>query len=108
MEERHKEYFDAHPDVKRFHFTTDGMAFAKPNDARNHQLTLTGKPGEVETVDRPDPAADGLEAERIEALERDIAWGKEKLLEDLDEDTRAEREASLKKDEEELAKLKGE
>jgi hypothetical protein len=40
--------FAAHPDVKRFYFTSDNQAFFQEGDARNHAGTLSDKTvGEV-------------------------------------------------------------
>ena len=52
MKANHKKYFDCHPKVKEFHFTTDGLAFKNKGNAESHQKTLTGKITGVETVKR--------------------------------------------------------
>ncbi len=53
MEAKHKKYFDNHPKVKKFYFTTDGMGFQRQNPAIQHQLVLNGEAGDVEEVNRP-------------------------------------------------------
>ena len=35
-----KSYFDNHPQVDVFYFTSDGLAFFKENDAYNHSRKL--------------------------------------------------------------------
>jgi uncharacterized alpha-E superfamily protein len=52
MKEKHKKYFDAHPKVDIFYFTTDGLAFQDKSPAESHQISLTGKVADLETVSR--------------------------------------------------------
>lgn len=52
MKEKHKKYFDAHPKVDTFYFTTDGLAFKEKSPAESHQISLTGKVADLETVSR--------------------------------------------------------
>lgn len=39
----YEKYFKAHPGVDKFYFTSDGMAFFKPEDAKAHAKTLKDK-----------------------------------------------------------------
>lgn len=43
MAKDYNKYFDAHPGVDKFFFTSDGMAFFKKPDAEAHARTLPDK-----------------------------------------------------------------
>lgn len=43
MAKDYQKYFDAHPGVDKFYFTSDGMAFFKKTDAEAHAKTLPDK-----------------------------------------------------------------
>lgn len=43
MATNYKKYFDAHPGIDKFYFTSDGMAFFKKEDANAHARTLPDK-----------------------------------------------------------------
>ena len=50
MNDNIQSYFDNHPNVDVFHFTSDGFAFFREHDARNHASHLDND--EVLTVTR--------------------------------------------------------
>lgn len=51
MNTNEKSYFDNHPSVETFYFTSDGYAFYNENDAVNHAAKLGDD--EVLKVDKP-------------------------------------------------------
>ncbi|WP_053404994.1 hypothetical protein [Persicobacter sp. CCB-QB2] len=55
MNDKQKKYFEAHPTVKKFYFTSDGMAFQRENPAIQHQKNIDKKK-EIQTVKRPQEA----------------------------------------------------
>lgn len=57
MATNYKKYFDAHPGVDKFYFTSDGMAFFKKEDANAHARTLGDK--KVEEKNRVAAPVDG-------------------------------------------------
>lgn len=98
-------YFKAHPKVDKFFFTTDGQAFFKENDARNHQKSLTGKPGDVKVAKRGEKRANE-NAEEIKGLEEKVKSFQELLLDAKDPKEKAGIEENIKKLRDEIAKLK--
>ncbi|MBA3828687.1 MAG: hypothetical protein H0X33_07105 [Taibaiella sp.] len=50
MDEDIQSYFENHPDTDVFHFTADGFAFFKKDDAHNHANSLDDN--EVRTISR--------------------------------------------------------
>lgn len=93
MKANHKKYFDCHPDVNVFHFTTDGLAFREKGKAASHQKDLTGKPEQVETVKR---------GEKVEKPEPSKEEKLKTLNEELDKLNTALADAKDKKEKEEL------
>jgi hypothetical protein len=66
MAKDYKKYFDAHPGVDKFYFTSDGMAFFKKVDADAHAKTLPDKKVEEKNrVAAPVPGSgDALEGSK--------------------------------------------
>ena len=100
-----QKYFDAHPKVNKFYFTTDGLAFTNENAARNHQKSKNGKPGDIETVKRGDKKANE-NAGAIEKLEAEIKDFQELLLDTTNVKDKAGIEENIKKLKDEIIKLK--
>ena len=105
MDAKYKKYFDHHPGVDTFWFTTDGLAFANENKAKNHQKTLTGKTGDVKPVKR-EAKANPETTEKKAELEARLKNFQEVLLDTTDAKSKAEIEEKIKNLKGEIAKLK--
>jgi hypothetical protein len=110
MKANHKNYFDCHPDVNTFFFTTDGLAFRNKGVASGHQRSLTGKTADVETVKRevPKKVKDEKDekAEKLKAVQDELAKAKEDILNEEDEKKKEALELRIVKLEVEIENLK--
>ncbi|WP_053405174.1 hypothetical protein [Persicobacter sp. CCB-QB2] len=108
MKATHKKYFDKHPKVKKFYFTTDGMAFQRENPAIQHQLNLTKSADDVEVVNRPKESKDKTPQQKAQAtkLTNKLEELNNSLLEAQGDEQRQAIENEIKETEQKLEKLK--
>lgn len=104
MESKFKKYFGLHPEVKAFHFTTDGQAFIDVNMAKAHQRSLTGKPDDVSTQKRPAPSTE--KKDKAAKLQSEMEGFQALLLEATDAKEKAALEEKIKVLKGEIDKLK--